>query len=141
MNIYIYDIFINHCLTIETLQEITYFNTVEIGPLNMPHTSNLHLVKDALSNISSTLQVYNWWTDFSSWGDFHALLCTGTKLSIHSVVEEIKNKLEYIPNAEAYIDMIDENRDIRIILNKNYSTLMQGFQITAKRKRLEDCEI
>ena len=69
---------------------VTYFNLVEIGPLNLPDHVHLEAIKYAIRNILSTSVTSNWWTEFSSWEDFHGLLRTGTKLSIHSVVSEIK---------------------------------------------------
>ena len=46
-------------------------------------------VRAAVRSISSSLISLNWRTDFSSWQDFRALLRTGTRLSMHTVVENV----------------------------------------------------
>ena len=142
MNIYIFDIFINHCIMLENTKEdnmyVTYFNLVEIGPLNLPDPSNLEAIKYAIRNISSTSVTSNWWTEFSSWEDFHGLLRTGTKLSVHSVVSEINKTLQSFENAESYMESIDDNGNITIHLDESFPTLFQGFKITAKRKRIRN---
>jgi hypothetical protein len=53
----------------------------------------------------------NWWTEFSSWQDFRALLLTGSRLSIHTVVEIVNQKLENI-------ETIDEKGNIEVELSE-----------------------
>ena len=69
-----------------------------------------------LSRIARTLQGIslqdipkNWWTEFSTWHDFQALLRTGTLLSVHRVVERIGSKFGKIDKIEATLKMIDDN--------------------------------
>ena len=56
---------------------------VEIGPLNLSDPYHLEAIKYTIRKISSTSVTSNWWTEFSSWEDFHGLLRTVTKLSVH----------------------------------------------------------
>ena len=68
-----------------------------------------------LSRIARTLQGIsledvpkNWWTEFSTWHDYQALLRTGTLLSVHRVVERIGSEFGKIDNIEATLEMIME---------------------------------
>ena len=97
---------------------------------------NLKIVKEAIWNVSSLSIPSNWWTGFSTWQYFFGLLRTGTKLPIHSVVLEGNRSLERIESGICNIDHVSENGDIFIYLHEDFSTLMKGYQITAKRKRL-----
>ena len=82
MNIYTFDIFTNHCIAVEDIDEVDrigfYLHHVEVGPLNLPELSHLKIVKEAIWNISSLSIPSNWWTGFSSWEDYFGILRTGT---------------------------------------------------------------
>ena len=67
------------------------------------------------------------WTEFSYWKDFRALLCTGTKLSIHTVVANLKRDFECLEEVDAYIETIDENGNIVIQVDEDHEDLIQGF--------------
>ena len=85
MNIYSFDVFTNHCIAVEDIDEVDrigfYLHHVEIGPLNLPQASHLKIVKEAVWNISTLSIASNCLTGFSSWEDYF-------KLPIHSVVME-----------------------------------------------------
>ena len=140
MNIYTFDIFTNHWIAVEEMNEpgkIGFFlYHLEIGPLNLPESFHLEIVKEAVRNISSMRIPSNWWTGFSSWEDYFGLLRTGSKLPIHSVVMDVNRKLERIKSGICTIDHINENGDISIRLHERFPTLMKGYQITARRKRI-----
>ena len=140
MNIYTFDIFTNHCNTMEEIYETDrigfHLHHLEIGPLYLPEPSHLKIVKEAVWNISLLSIPSNWWTGFSSWKDFFGLMRTGTKLPIHSVVLEVNRSLERVERGICTIDHVSENGDISIDLHEDFPTLMKGYQITAKRKRL-----
>ena len=140
MNIYTFDIFTNHCIAVEEIDETDiigfHLHHLEIGPLYLPEPSHLKIVKEAIWNVSSLSIPSNWWTGFSTWQDFFGLLRTGTKLPIHSVVLEVNRSLERIESGICTIDHVSENGDISIDLHEDFPTLMKGYQITAKRKRL-----
>jgi len=95
MNIYTLDIFTNHYIDVEEIDETNridfYLHLLEIGPLYFPEPSHLKMVKGAILNISSLSIPSNWWTGFSSWEDFFGLLRTGTTLPIHSVVLDVNS--------------------------------------------------
>ena len=110
---------------------------IEIGPPNLPELSHLKIVKEAIWNISLLSIPSNWWSGFSSWEDFFGLMRTGTKLPIHSVVLEVNRSLERVECGICTIDHVSENGDISIDLHEDFPTLMKGYQITAKRKRLQ----
>ena len=74
-------------------------------------------VRAAVRKISSSSIPLNWWTEFSSWQDFRALLCTGSRLSMHTVVENLNHIFESIEIADAYVESIDENGNIEIELS------------------------
>ena len=140
MNIYIYNLFINHYITVEKITEnnrlITRLQYPEIGPFDIPEPSHFKEIKEALQHISSTEITSNWWTDFSSWEDFHGVFRTGSKLSMHSVVIEVNTRLKSIKHGFSYIDQIDENGNIVIELHEMFTTLMKGYQIRARRRKL-----
>ena len=140
MNIYTYNVFINHYITVEKTTEnnrlITQLQYPEIGPFNMPEPTHFKEIKEALQNITLTPIISNWWTDFSSWEDFHGLFRTGTKLSMHSVVIEVNTRLKAINQGFCYIDNIDNNGNIIIELHEMFPTLMKGYQIRARRRKL-----
>ena len=140
MNIYTFDIFTNHCIAVEDIDEMDrigfYLLHVEIGPLNLPEPSHLKIVKEAIQNISSISIHSNWWTGFSSWEDYFGILRTGTKLAIHTVVMEVNRRLKRIECGTCTFDHVSENGDISIKLHEEFPTLMKGYQITAKRKWL-----
>ena len=73
-----------------------------------------------LSRIARTLQGIslqdvpkNWWTEFSTWRDFQALLRTGTLLSVHKVVEHIVRDFGELNDVDATLEMIDDNDNRR----------------------------
>ena len=140
MNAYIFDIFITHSIVIEDFEEDGIYTTtcdlVEVGPLNIPDYNNFRRIKKIVRDISSTQIASNWWTDFSTWEDFSGILRTGTKLSMHLIVQEINSKLELLENNSSYVDMIDENGNILIQHDETFPNLAQGFLLKAKRKRL-----
>ena len=112
MNAYVFDIFISHSIVLENMEEDGIYTTtcdlVEIGPLNMPKLNNLRRIKDMVRDISLTPIASNWWTDFSTWKDFHGILRSGSKLSMHYIVTKINSQLELLKNNMSYVDVIDE---------------------------------
>ena len=60
MNIYTFDIFTNNSMDVEEYQEPGIrglkFHYFTIGPLNLPESSNMAIVKEAVRNISSLSQ-------------------------------------------------------------------------------------
>jgi hypothetical protein len=70
-----------------------------------------------------------WWTEFSSWQDFITLLRTGSRLSIHTVVENVYRKLEAIQNVVAYVETIEENGNIEVELSETTDEFLQAFTI------------
>ena len=97
---------------LEDGREILDFNLVQYGPLNTINSNNFKKVKKAFLEISSSSIKSNWWTEFSSWDNFKALLLTGSKLSIHTVVANLRRDFKCLQNANAYIETIDDNGDI-----------------------------
>ena len=85
MNCYVFDVHINCCFTYENSE----YNLVEVGPLNMIDPHILSRIARTLQGISLLNVPKNWWTEFSTWRDFQALIRTGTLLSVHRVVEHI----------------------------------------------------
>ena len=140
MNAYIFDIFITHSIVIEDFEEdgiyTTFCDLVEVGPLNIPNFNNFRRIKKIVRDISSTERASYWWTDFSTWEDFSGILRTGTKLSMHLIVQEINSKLELLENNCSYVDLTDENGNILIQHDETFPNLSQGFLLKAKRKRL-----
>ena len=103
--------------------------------MNLPESSHMAIVKEAVCNISSFFIPSNWWTGFKSWEDFFGLLQSGTNLPIHTVVS-MNRRLERIESGYYLINHLSENVDISIDLHENIPTLMKGYQITAKGKQL-----
>ena len=140
MNAYVFDIFISHSIVLENMEEDGIYTTtcdlVEIGPLNMPKLNNLRRIKDMVRDISLTPIASNWWTDFSTWKDYHGILRSGSKLSMHSIVTKINSQLELLENNMSYVDVFDDNGNIIIQHDETFPTLAQGFIVKAKRKRL-----
>ena len=140
MNIYIYRISIRHSIMVEEKQENsrfwTFFNNLEIGPFNRPNPNKIKMIKEILSDIPSNQVTSNWWRDFSTWEDFHSLLRSGAKLSMHGVVSKLNENLKLIQNSLSYIEWIDENGNMDIIPDEMSATLLQGFTITARRRKL-----
>ena len=62
---------------------------------------------------------------------------TGTILPMHSVVLEVNRILERVESGIFNINHVSENGDISIDLHEDFFTLMKGYQITNKRKRLQ----
>ena len=81
MNCYVLGVHINCYFTYEN----SGYPLVEFGTLNK---SQALLKKLAIIREFSADDIpKSWWTEFSSWRDFKALLHTGTVLSIHKVVK------------------------------------------------------
>ena len=141
MNIYTFDIFTNHWIAVEEIDEPNRFgfhlHHLEVGPLNLPEPFHLAVVKEAIWNISALPIPSKWWTGFSTWEDFYGLVRTGTTLPMHSVVQEINTRFERIENGTCTINTISENGDISIDLHEDFPTLLKGYQIVAKRKSLK----
>ena len=104
--------------------------------MNMIGLEILNKVRAAVRSISSSLVPLNWWTEFSTWQDFRALLRTGNRLSIHTVVENVNRKLEAIENVDAYVETIDENGNIEVEISESNDDILQAFTIRAKRKKM-----
>ena len=71
MNIYTFDIFTNHCMDVEEYEEPGIrglkFHYLTTGPLNLPESSHIAIVKEAIRIISSLsislyhyLKLVNW---------------------------------------------------------------------------------
>ena len=140
MNIYTFDIFIDQCCDVERYEEPgrsgMKFHYLTTGPLNLPESSHMAIIKEAVRSISSLCITSNWWTGFSSWEDFSGLLRSGIKLPIHTVVNEINRRLEKISSGNCWIYNVSENGDLSIDLWEHFPTLHKDYQVTAKRKRL-----
>ena len=121
---------------LEDGREILNFNLVQYGPLNTINSNNFKKVKKAFLEISSSSIKSNWWTEFSSWKDFKALPCTGSNLSIHTVVAKLRRNFECFANVDAYIETVDDNGNIVVQVDEGYEDLIQGFTLQAKRRRL-----
>ena len=98
INIYTFDIFTNHCMDVEEIDEPgrngLKFHYLEIRQLNLPESSHMAIVKEAVWNISALSIPSNWWTGFSSWEDFFGLLRSGTNFPIHTVLMDVNRRLE-----------------------------------------------
>ena len=140
MNIYTFDIFSKYWICVERCEGPARYNFIfdhlKIGPLNLPETFHLSIVKGAVLNISSLSIPSTWWSGFSTWVDFNGLLRTGTKLPVHTVVLVTNRKLGEIDSGSCTIDHVSPNGDISIDLHEKFPTLMKGYKILAKRKRL-----
>ena len=119
MNAYVFDVFITHSIVMEDFEEDGIYTTtcdlVEVGPLNIPDFNKFRRIKKIVRDISSTQIASNWWSDFSTWEDFSGILRTGTKLSMHLIVQEINSKLE---NNTSYEDLIDNNNNQIYFISK-----------------------
>ena len=139
MNTYTFDIFTKHWIGIEEIHEphrfVISYHRLEVGPLNLPESFHLAIVKEAIRSISSLSIPSEWWTGFSSWRI--GLLRSGIGLPIHSVVQEIKRRLETIENGTCTINHVSENGNISLDLHEEFPTLRKGYRITAKRKQLQ----
>ena len=85
---------------------------VQVGPLNMICPRLLASVKSRVRSISTCNVPLQWWTEFSSWQDFRALLHTGTKLAIHEVVENLSKNIVGMENIIAFNENIDKNGNL-----------------------------
>ena len=128
MNCYLFDVQINFCYTYEN----SLFNLVEFGPLNMIDPHILSRISRTLQGISLRHVPKNWWTEFSAWRDFQALIRTGTLLSVQRVVERIGSEFGKIDNIEATLEMIDDNG----MITEDTQDMLQGFKVKARRRRL-----
>jgi hypothetical protein len=77
---------------------------------------NVEMCQESQNSVSSSPVPLNWWTEFSSWQDLRALHRTGSKLSIHRIVENLNRDLEAIGSVNAYIGTIDENGSIDVMV-------------------------
>ena len=132
MNCYLFDVQMNFCYT----QENSQFDLVEFGPLNMIDPHLLSLIARTLQSISIQDVTRNWWTDFSTWRDFQALIRTGTLLSVHKVVEQIGTNFGKIHDADVTLEMIDDNGNMEIMIIEDTKDMLQGFTVKARRRRL-----
>ena len=132
MNCYVFDVHINCCFTYENSE----CNLIEFGPLSMINLQTLSKISAILQQISADDVPKSWWTEFSTWRDFQALLRTGSMLSIHKVVKYITENFENIHGFDVTIDTIDENGNIEITITEDTEDIFQGFIVKAKRKRL-----
>ena len=142
MNIYTYHISLTNYRIREKIevnnQVIFKSECVEIGPFKLPDPYTVKMIKETISEIPSDSVNSSWWIDFSTWQDFHGILCSGTKLSLHSVVSKIEDKFKLLANC--YLDWIDENGNIMINLYEMSSAIYQEFEITARRRKLRRLE-
>ena len=76
----------------------------------------LSRVKSQVRAFSSLDVPVNWWTEFTSRQDFRGLLCTGTSLAFHKIVENFSRHFEALENISADIENIDENGNVEIVL-------------------------
>ena len=78
MNIYTFDIFMHHCISVKDVVESgkiikAYLDYLEVGPPNIPDAFHFNIIKKGIRNISSSQVTANWWRYFSSWKDYHGL--------------------------------------------------------------------
>ena len=108
MNIYIYHISLTNYMILEKIevnnQVMLKFERVEIGPFRWPNPNTVKLIKDTISDIPSEPVKSNWWIDYSNWQDFHRILRSGTKLSLHSVISRIEDKFK-LRNPSQYLNL------------------------------------
>ena len=133
MNCYLLDVHIDCCF----IYKNGCYDLVKVGPLNMLCPWLLSRLHKILQEISSEEDISkNWWTEFSSWQDLRALLCTGTTLSIHRVVHYLRERFEEIKDYDIYTEMIDENGNFEVVIVEKSGEIRQSFMLKAKRKRL-----
>ena len=132
MNCYLFDVQMNFCYTHENSQ----FDLVEFGPLNMIDPHILPRIARTLQGISLLNVPKNWWTEFSTWSDFQALIRTGTLLSVHKVVEHIVRDFGELNDVDATLEMIDDNGNMEIMITEDTKDMFQGFKVKARRRRL-----
>ena len=101
------------------------YDIVTTGPLNTISSNIFKKIKEAFCKISSSSVKSNWWTEFSSWEDFIALLRTGTRLSSHTVVDNLRIDLDCLNKVHANIETIDENGNIVFTVEEDYKDLIQ----------------
>ena len=122
MNTYMFDIFKKHWIRIEEIHEphrfVISYHHLEVGPLNLPESLQLAIVKEAVRGTSSFSIPSEWWTGFSSWRT--GIPRTEKGLPIHSVVQGIKRRLERIENGKCTINHVSENGNISIDLQKSF---------------------
>ena len=142
MNIHIYHVTLTNYMISEIIevnnQEMLKFEREEIGPFKLPNPYTVKLIKDTLSGKTSEPVKSNWWVNFSNWQDFHGILRSGSKLSLHSVVSIIEENFKSLKNC--YLNLIDENGNIMIDLHEMSTTIHQEFEITARRKKIRRLE-
>ena len=131
----------HHCISSEDVVENgkiikCYLDYLEVGPLTIPDAFHFNIIKRAIRNISKLQVAANWWRDFSSWEDYHGLPRTGTSNSMHLVVSEIESRFKLIKDGCCYIRGFDKNGNITMFLHEYFPTIMRGYIITAKRKKL-----
>ena len=103
---------------LEDVRQILRHDLVTTGALNTINSDIFKKIKEALCQISLSVKS-NWWTEFSCWEDFKALLHTGTRLSIHTVVANLKRDLDCENKVDAYIETIEENGNIVIQVDED----------------------
>ena len=96
----------------------------------------LSRVSAILQGISAEDVPFAWWTEFSTWQDFQALLRTRTLLSIHRVVQNMQASFENLNGFNTTLEMIDENGNMELMITLDTEDTFTGFKIKAKRKRL-----
>ena len=97
----------------------------------MINLQTLSKISAILQQISADDVPKSWWTEFSTWRDFQALLRTGSMLSIHKVVKYITENFENIHGFDVTIDTIDENGNIEITITEDTEDIFQGFIVKA----------
>ena len=132
MNCYLFDVQMNFCYKYENSQ----FDLIELGQLNMIDPRILSRIARTLQGISLQDIPKNWWTEFSTWRDFQALLRTGTLLSVHRVVEQIGSDFGRIHDIDVTLEMIDDNGNMEIMITEDTQDMLQGFTVKARRRRL-----
>ena len=100
MNIYTFGIFIDQCCDVERYEEPgrsgMKFHYLTTGPLNLPESSHMAIIKETVRSTSSLSIISNWWTGFSTRQDFFGLQHAGIKLQRHTVVMKVNRRLERI---------------------------------------------
>ena len=77
MNIFTYPISLTTYMTKEKLEAnneaMIECRSVEFGRFKLPDSYTVKVIKNIISDISTTPVSYNWWIDFSTWGDFRRI--------------------------------------------------------------------